>query len=173
MMEVTLSDHDQLFLPVIWTCVQQYHRADDGHTRSQLKECVMEIIRKWTNRPVSFVSTAVISIAEAHKSSVNVFNLMWPQRRIFNQSSGSKSLMVFEHTTPISETVLTLLECISIDDAIKMMKDYSGVCWITREEDDLLNAHGYRSRRPGGWQRCYAECDIKVLTAEEYAGGRK
>jgi hypothetical protein len=43
------------------------------------------------------------------------------------------------------------------------MQGYSGVCWITRDEDDELNRRGYKSKRPGGSLDCYARCGIKVL----------
>ena len=45
----------------------------------------------------------------------------------------------------------------------RWMQSYSGVCWITREEDDELNRKGYKSVRPGGWFECYTRCGIKVV----------
>ena len=43
------------------------------------------------------------------------------------------------------------------------MSNHTGVCWITREEDNRLNKSGFRSNREDGWQVVYEKCNINVI----------
>ena len=61
-----------------------------------------------------------------------------------------------------------LTSTISKEEIISNLENYSGVCWITRQEDDILTKSGYRSNRPEGWKKCYEKCGIEVITIEDY-----
>ena len=43
------------------------------------------------------------------------------------------------------------------------MSNHTGVCWITREEDNILNKSGFRSNREEGWEAVYEKCGINVI----------
>ena len=70
---------------------------------------------------------------------------------------------MWEHTTPVNLLLNDLLSAETKDKAINILKNYSGVCLITREEDDILNSSGMRTVRPGGWKKCYETCGIEVI----------
>ena len=48
------------------------------------------------------------------------------------------------------------------------MNNYSGVCWITRQEDDLLNKNKFRNNRNGKWEKCYEKCNIKIINLNDF-----
>jgi hypothetical protein len=77
------------------------------------------------------------------------------------KNDNGMSNLVFDFTTPIPEFFNQLLKCKSIDEVGYKMLDYSGVCWITRKENDIL-IEKFKSKRPNGWRQCYKECGIKL-----------
>ena len=61
--------------------------------------------------------------------------------------------VIHEHVVPhsfIMNKLLSLKE-LSNDDIMDVLKKFYIVCAITKEEDRLLNARGYRSKMPEGW----------------------
>ena len=61
-----------------------------------------------------------------------------------------------------------LLKCKSLDDVVRVMNEYTGVCLITREEDDCLNSKGLTSKRPDGWVIAYNSCGIEVMDESQF-----
>jgi hypothetical protein len=74
-----------------------------------------------------------------------------------------KTIMLWEHTTTNHETYQTFVKCQSQEELKEAMLNHTGVCWITREEDDRLNKSGFRSNREEGWQAVYEKCNINVI----------
>jgi len=87
---------------------------------------------------------------------------MWTSRYVFDKNA-AKASIVWEHTTPLNEFYQTLVKCKSQAEVELELTNYSGVCGITREEDNLLNKNKFRSNRPGGWAKCYDDCQIKII----------
>lgn len=156
-----MTQQDSEFLPVIWSLVQAHNSSVNDFSKRKLKEALKDVIKKWTDQPVSMVSKKVMELAT--ENNKNPFDIMWPKRKIFGVDSDGKSLLLWEHTTPIGELYITLTECNTLDEVKSVMSNYSGVCWITRDEDNMLNSSGYRSKRPGGWLKCYEECGIEII----------
>ena len=73
-----------------------------------------------------------------------------------------------EHTTPVNIFINELLKCESLENVVRVMNEYTGVCLITREEDDFLNRSGFMSKRPDGWKVAYDACGIEVMDESEY-----
>jgi hypothetical protein len=135
--------------------------------KKKIKEGLKDTLKKWTDKNVKMVSKKVMERSKKEIYSVDPFQLLWTDRnklgKVQVQGKSSKSWLVWEHTTPLNEFYKTLTECKSEKDVENSMKKYSGVCWISRDEDNALNAKKYRSRRPGGWQKCYEECSIEIV----------
>lgn len=162
------ATHDAAFLPVIWTYVRQYN-GSDGLTRKKLWEGTLDGLKKWADVPPKMVSREVIRLMQGRESSP--FSLLWPDRFELGHCERigrKRSMLLWEHTTPLNEAARSLVKCADELQVKEWMSAYSGVCWITRAEDDMLNDKGFRSRRPGGWERCYAECGIDVVSRAEY-----
>jgi hypothetical protein len=56
----------------------------------------------------------------------------------------------------------------TLEEVKQAMKEYSGVCLLTREEDDCLNTKGYRQKRPQGWKLAYESCNIQVMDESQF-----
>ena len=59
--------------------------------------------------------------------------------------------------------MISLSKCKTLEEVKQTMRDYSGVCVISRPEDDCLRTGGYNMNRPDGWKRAYDSCGIGVL----------
>ena len=155
-----MNTQDIDFAPLIWTAVRQYNKSTDQYSKIKLKEALKDCLKKWSDQPVKMVSEKVFNMAKTY--NIDPFTLMWPKRNIFGKKD-NKSILVWEHTTPLNEFYQTLIKCKTLEEVKFELSNYSGVCWITREEDDALNKNKFRSNRPGGWQKCYEICKIKII----------
>lgn len=162
------TEQDRLFKPVIWAYVQMYKRAEDKFVKKKLKEGLKDTLKKWTDHNVKMVSKEVMERCKQETPSIDPFKLLWTERKKLGmfcvEGKKPKSWLVWEHTTPLNEFYITLTECSTEEEVTEAMKNYSGVCWISRREDYLLNDKKYQSKRPGGWQKCYEECSIEIIT---------
>lgn len=159
--ETNMTDQDIIFKPIVWLFVQQYHNAEDTHIKKKLKEALKDTLKKMTDQPVNMVSESVMKMCKA--ADIDPFELLWTKRNILGRDQDGKSLLLWEHTTPLAEFFESLIKCTSIESISETIEKYSGVCWITRDEDNLLNKKGFRSKRVGGWQNAYSDCGIKII----------
>ena len=157
-----MTKQDLEFTPVIWSLVQAYNESNDDFSQKKLKEALKDVIKKWTDQPVTMVSKKVLELSK--KVDINPFDLMWPKREALGRDNTGKSILVWEHTTPNKEITDIFLSCKSLNDIKKAMSNYSRVCWITRDEDNRLTSLGYKSSRPGGWKKCYESAGIEIIT---------
>ena len=118
------------------------------------------------------VSKKVIEKSTLTNPKINPFDLKWPDRNklgeVIEENKRPKSFLVWEHTTPLNELFEKLIKTECIEEINSTLENYSGVCWITRQEDDMLTKAGYRSIRPGGWGVCYEKCGIDVIKIDNY-----
>lgn len=155
-----MNAQDKDFAPLIWIAVERYNNSFDKHSKTKLKEALKDCLKKWSDQPVKMVSEKVYNMAK--ESGIDPFTLMWPKRNIFGKKD-NKSILVWEHTTPLNEFYQTLIKCKTLQEIELELSNYSGVCWITRNEDNLLNKNKFKSNRPGGWEKCYSICEIKII----------
>lgn len=61
--------------------------------------------------------------------------------------------VIHEHVVPHSIVMnkLLSLETLNNENIMSVIEEFYILCAITREEDKLLNAAGYRSKMPEGW----------------------
>ena len=161
-----------LFIPVIWQYIQSYNKATDICAKKKLKEGLKDSLKKWSDQPVKMVSKKVFERCNQKSPSINPFNLEWMDRFLLNDKSFDKDIkkswLVWEHTTPLNEFFKILINCKNEIEVQVALNGYSGVCWISREEDNCLNKMKYRSHRPGGWLKCYNECGIEVIYSSSF-----
>lgn len=155
-----MTTQDKDFLPLIWTAIECHNNSTNDFSKKKIKEALKDCLKKWSDQPVKMVSETVYKLAE--KKGIDPFELMWPDRNVFGKIN-NKSLIVWEHTTPLNELYLNLINSKNINEVEKKLSNYSGVCWISREEDQRLNENKYRSVRPNGWKKCYELCGIKII----------
>jgi len=128
------------------------------HTHA--KRALNRIIRAWTDYPPKYISINALKLFK--KANISPTNKTRKDYLILGRIN-NKSKIVFEHTTPVNEFITRLLTCNLKDEIRDEMKNYSGVCWITRKEDDLLNKNKFRINRYGKWKECYEKCDIHII----------
>ncbi|MBN1184077.1 MAG: hypothetical protein JXB49_17415 [Bacteroidales bacterium] len=148
------------FAPALQKLIEEYNKAINPYLKKKLKEAINSVLRKFSDRYPEGVSVNAKKLAATY--GVDLCDKLWTDKNICGKT-GNKSNIVWEHTTPITELIDTLLKCQDIDCVKSILDEYSGVVWITREEDDCLISEGYRNERPGGWRRCYQECGIIVI----------
>ena len=133
-----------------------------GYSYNRKLKLLNFAIRIWTDKPYKIISKKVEEHFSKNYPNIDPFSIRWDNRKKYGVV-GNKSILVLEHTTPVNIFIKDLLKCKSLQEVITSMNEYTGVCLITRDEDDLLNLKGYRSKRPNGWEQSYKECGIKII----------
>ena len=156
-----MTEHTKSFIPIIHLFVKQYNNESDLFIKKKLKEALKDTLKKMTDQKVTMVSKAVMEACT--KIDVDPFELLWTKRNVLGKDENGKSLLLWEHTTPLAEYFEALVSCETIIEINEIIKNYSGVCWLMRHEDNLLNKNGFRSKRPGGWKETYTKCGIQII----------
>jgi len=154
---------DEAFTPVIWEFVKSHNNANGMFLKKKLKEALKRTVYKWTDLPPTYVSTEILRLFEENNIEADPFDLIYTNREMLGRGEDGKTIMLWEHTTTNHETYQSIVSCNSIEELKNVMSNYSGVCWLTREEDTLLSKSGFRSKRTKGWQHAYKECNINVI----------
>lgn len=154
------DNFDQAFSRLAWNIVSIYRATSDTLVKKELESTLNQTLRKWTNKPYFMVSEEIEKLAE--KEELNYWNFKYSDKGKLGRV-GKKSLIVFEHTTPLSNFINeTLFLCKSHEEILREMKNYSRICLISRFEDDRLTELGYKTSRSQGWKKCYQEANIIV-----------
>ena len=156
-----MTNQTKIFSKIIWEFITQYKNENDDFIKKNLKGALKTTLQKMTDQPVNYVSKGVLELCATRE--IDPFSLLWPQRNLLGKDEKGRSLLMWEHTTPLTELFHTLVECSSYSEVLGVLESYSGVCWITRQEDDKLNSSGFRSKRPEGWRNAYAKCGIEII----------
>ena len=142
----------------------------DDDVKKKLKESAHTIIRKWcdlqfpmlmSDKAYELIKRQDLKKFDGELTDMEFPMLFWKDRFYCGKDERGRSNIVYEHTTPISQFFKELCKTNSQEEILEKLDNYSGVCWITREEDDLLTKK-FRSKRPNGWRACYKECGIVV-----------
>lgn len=167
--ESTISDPERLtrFSKVVWSIVKERRKSKDENNRRDLRWSIYHMLQIWSNVPVSYISKNVADAFIYLKPDVDPFELTRSARYMFGRKKGKASFLLFEHTTPIGYFCDRILESESLDEVYTKMKYYTGVCIVTRPEDDCLNEN-FKSERPGRWRNSYKICKIHPLDPKEY-----
>jgi len=157
----TMQPLSKTCFPIIYAFVNAYHNETDPSIKKLLRNAFTASLRNMTDWPVAMVSEAVM--INCQQKGIDPFDLLWNKRNILGKDESGNSLLFWEHTTPLSELRNSLFECKSEQEVRKVLENYSGVCWIMRDENNMLNERGFRSKRPDGWEAAYEACGIKVI----------
>jgi len=156
-----MTNHTKQFESIVIIYVEQYNMTKDPFIKKKLKEGLKATLRKMTDQKVNMVSEA--AMIACNKKDIDPFELLWPERNILGKDENGKSLLLWEHTTPLGELCESIISSKSKEEILKVITSYSGVCWVTREEDNKLNKAGFRSSRVNGWKSAYEQCGINVV----------
>ena len=137
--------------------VREQHRKFPEYEKFS-REILDSILRKASDcHYADYASRAALDIAS--ERGISLSDMTWHNQTAKKRDPG-RVLFMREHCVPISELVdLVLNSDVPVADIVKL----ETVAWITRAEDACLRGAGYAHSRPGGWQKCYAECGIDVV----------
>ena len=161
-MQVSWIEHKDEWLKLITESVifLKQTKAKSLHHKNA-KRALNRLLRAWTDYPPTYVSEKALLLFQAN--GIDPLSATRKDSRIFNsKGDNKKSLIIFEHTTPIDE-LTKLLVSIESSEIEEMLLNYSGVCWITREEDDRLNQNNFRKHRNGDWAKAYSSLGIITI----------
>ena len=146
----------------------QLPKGDD--VKKKLKESAHTILRKWcdlqfpmliSEKAYELIKKQNIELFHGDVTDTEFPMLYYNDRLYCGKDEKGRSNLVYEHTTPIAQFFKELCKTKNTEEVEKGLENYSGVCWITRQEDDILSKK-YRRKRPNGWRACYEECGIVV-----------
>ena len=129
------------------------------------KRALNRLLRAWTDYPANYVSENCLKMFR--KAKIDVASIDRRHTLILGRNKENKSKIVFEHSTPINDLIAVLINTNTLQDVNIVLKNYSGVCWITREEDDILNKNKFKNTRNGNWAKSYENCEIIPLLISE------
>lgn len=130
-----------------------------------VKRALNRLLRAWTDYPANYVSQNCLKMFR--KAKIDVASIDRRHTLILGRNKENKSKIVFEHSTPINDLIAVLINTNTLQDVNIVLKNYSGVCWITREEDDILNKNKFKNTRNGNWAKSYENCEIIPLLISE------
>ncbi len=137
-------------------------KNNTGFSHAKMRKSLILTIRMWTEKPPQLISKTVLDYFIENHPNINPFKVTFRPRGKFGID------VIFEHTTPVNLFVINLFKSKNIEDIKRVMGEYSGMSIITREEDLCLHSKGFSKNRPQGWEQAYAECDIEVMTEDEF-----
>lgn len=81
--------------------------------------------------------------------------------QVLNYKNDNRGELMLEHTTPLMSFIdyLTTLPTKDIKDAVL---NYTGCCWVLKEEDERLTKLGFRNQRQD-WKKAYEEAGIVLV----------
>lgn len=137
-------------------------KNNTGFSHAKMRKSLILTIRMWTEKPPQLISKTVLDHFIDNHPNINPYKVSFRPRGKFGID------VIFEHTTPVNLFVVNLFKSKNIEDIKRVMSEYSGMSIITREEDLCLHSKGFSKNRPQGWELAYAECDIEVMTEDEF-----
>ena len=160
--------NDSSYEKIFWLFISEIKNTEDAYSKRKLIESMYNVFQKWTDRPAQYISKKIADNFIENKPNVDPFQLLHTDRFSLGKSDIKGSLMVWEHTTPIAGFLKDFVTSNSIEEVKEKMGSYSGICWVTRDEDLCLYRNKFHSKRPEGWRAAYSSCGIEPLTKLEY-----
>ena len=113
------------------------------------------VFRSYTDsKPVLYVSKAAKE--KAQELNIDLTKMTWKNQNKFDPK---RKIFHYEHCNPVKELREAIL---NTDENIEKILKKDIVCWILKTENQKLDKK-YKDNRPGGWKKCYKECEIEVL----------
>jgi hypothetical protein len=142
-------------------------KENDGFSHSKMKKSFELTIRMWTEKPPKIISKKVIDHLIENHPNVNPFTANYRPRNRYGVE------LIFEHTTPVNNFIKKIIKSKNLEDVKNTMKEYSGMCIITSDEDKCLFSGGLSRQRPQGWEHAYTSCGIEIMNEIEYNNYKK
>jgi len=145
-------------LPAVISNIETYKATDNEDMKYVLRYALRRMIQYWSEVEEHTISEAAYAICQERgidwtKLKKNVPGLV-----------KGKPDVLGDHTKPLMMFIYQLYQ-VETKYVRMLLLMYPPICWITRDEDNLLNKNKFRHKRPGGWKKCYEKCGIIVRPA--------
>ena len=133
------------------------HKSDYKINKNIKKMIHTFICVSFEKVPVDYISKQTIEKLPTDLQTPP-YNFPWNIKRTKNKEPFKEFLC--EHCNPLNEIIDNI--CNTNEQVSNILEKQLKTAWIAKKENELLDKN-YRKRRPGGWKKCYKECDIKLL----------
>jgi len=127
-------------------------KKEKSHLKAMITKCIRIVDDSCT---IDRASHAAAHIADG--LGIDLSKMTWVNQTRFDPG---RKLFVFEHKTPINTLVQKMIE--NPNDVLNILNNME-IVWITREEDAILNALGYRKNR-SDHDAAYKEAGIEIIS---------
>ena len=100
-----------------------------------------------------YISEAAMK--KAKELGIDLKTMTWKTQTKYDKK---RLIFHYEHCNTIHELTERLLET---NEPVENILKYYIVCLILKKENKKLYDNVFKSKRPGGWQKCYKQCGIK------------
>ena len=108
-----------------------------------------------------YISEAALDYCEKNNIPLKALKPKMPTKIVGGEPN--KPALMAEHIDPIMEFIDKIMEMEDYQQVHQALYDFAPICYITREEDNKLNAAGYRTKRPQGGYKVYEELGISYV----------
>ena len=127
-------------------------KNSDGIEKKSLKKSIRRCFQYYSESLPRLISQRAYDYNKSHN------NIDLQTIDAFNRKRGE---MVLEHTTPIM-TFIDYLISLPNDKLEEEILNYSGCCWIIKDEDKELTKLGFRTKR-NNWKESYKSAGIVLI----------
>jgi hypothetical protein len=146
-------------LPSITQLLKGIRNTNNPKTKKILRKGLRRTLQYSSEDGRYTYSIAAKELCDRKAIDIHKLSRTQPNTKILSSDSPNRPILLLEHPKPLGSFIDELID--TPDDLLlgTLMK-YPPLVWITREENNKLNSNGYNRVRPGGWKKCYDECEI-------------
>lgn len=147
-----------IILPAVISNIESYNNTENKDMKYVLRYGLRRMIQYWSEVEEHSISEAAYKICQER-------GIDWTKlKKNVKGDVVGKPAVLGDHTKPLMSFIYQLYE-VDTKYIRLLLLMYPPICWITRDENNVLNRNKYKNKRPGGWKKCYSECGIIVRPA--------
>jgi len=146
-----MKEYTENFIETLIPVIQAI-KDSEGKDRQDFRNMGRLMFQIYTRRLPRMVSVKAKEYNEQNRK----FDL-----QKLNYKHPNKEELMLEHTTPLM-FFIDYLTTLPTEDIQEEVLNYSGCCWVLKEEDEQLTKLGFRSQRKD-WRKAYEEAGIVLV----------
>jgi hypothetical protein len=154
---------------VLFSLSQEFQNTENTYYKQIFLNQAQLVLREWTNRPPQYVSEKVLQRFLTLAPNINPYNIHRHGKKQLRGKNVSINIsdLVWEHTTPVNYVIKKIMEADDLEQVVDALNQFTGICWVTKEEDQCLDKSGFRRERPD-WKKAYQNCNINPISKNQY-----
>lgn len=147
------------FLPSIRELLEGIRNCNDNNTKLILRRGLRRLLQYISEAGRYTYSIAAKDLCDKKNIDIHKLSRTRPNTKTLSSNIPNRPILLLEHPNPLGYFIDELINTPN-DLLLGTLMNYPPLIWITRDEDDKLNSKGFNRVRPGGWKKCYDECEI-------------